>query len=112
MIANRDTTIEGAIWLLDNTNNIGVIQKTFNIIEEHKDYILSNTRLNGQLYSVLVKLTYKYDRDELILDEEEDIQILIVEKPRPRCRTSVFMYLVTFYCAVLLFAFLRSFVST
>jgi len=112
MASNRDTTIEGAIWLLDNTNNIGVIQKTFNTIEEHKDYILSNARLNGQLYSVLVKLTYKYDRNELILDEEEESHIVIVQKPRPRCRNSVFMYLVTFYCAVLLFAFLYSFVST
>ena len=99
-MGDRDTIIEGALWLLNNTTKCHVIQKALNTIDKHHEYILQNKRYANNLHTVLSKLAQKYDIGELELDEEESA----VEEPvpaQPRFLNSACMVITGFYVACL-----------
>ena len=104
---DRNTTIEGAIWLLNHTNDKSVIQHCFSTIETHKDYVLSKKRYSDELYKVILKLQDKYERHEL--DAEYDTERTVTctkdkeyESSKPHFLHSTCMYFTGFSCAVLL----------
>jgi hypothetical protein len=104
---DRDTTIEGAIWLLNHTNDRSVIQQCFSTIEKYKDYVLSKKRYSDELYKVILKLQDKYERREL--EAELDTECTVTYKknkeyvsPKPQFLNSTCMYFTGFSCAVLL----------
>jgi len=106
---DRDTTIEGAIWLLNHTNDKSVIQECFSTIETHKDYVLSKKRYSDELYKVILKLQDKYERHELEanLDEKDDATCTVIYKADKEYKSTHFlnstcMYFTGFSCAVLL----------
>jgi hypothetical protein len=106
---DRDTTIEGAIWLLNHTNDKSVIQECFSTIEANKDYVLSKKRYSDELYKVILKLQDKYERRELDaeLDEKEDVKYKVIYKADKVYKSTHFlnsacMYFTGFSCAVLL----------
>ena len=103
---DRDTTIEGAIWLLNHTNDKRVIQQCFSTIEANKDYVLSKKRYSDELYKVILKLQDRYERRELDEEFEADCkEVCKTEKEYespPHFLNSTCMYFTGFSCAVLL----------
>ena len=103
---DRDTTIEGAIWLLNHTNDKSVIQECFSTIEANKDYVLSKKRYSDELYKVILKLQDKYERHELDAEFEEaeypEVCKTVKEYKSTHFLNSTCMYFTGFSCAVLL----------
>jgi hypothetical protein len=104
---DRDTSIEGAIWLLNHTNDKSVIQQCFSTIEAHKDYVLSKTRYSDELYKVILKLQDKYERHELEAELSTECTVTYkknkeYESQKPHFLNSACMYFTGFSCTVLL----------
>lgn len=101
-IMDRNTSIEGAIWLLNNTKNKSILHKSFITIQANADYILKRQKYRNQLYHAVKKLVANHG-EELELTYEP-----IKELPKPRLQGTTCLYLTSFYCAFLvLSAFLH-----
>lgn len=95
---DRNTSIEGAIWLLNNTNNKSILHKSFITIQANADYILKRQKYRNQLYCAVKKMVENYGAELEITYEP------IEESPKPRIQGTTCMYLTSFYCLILAFA--------
>ena len=92
---DRNTSIEGAIWLLSNTKNKSILHKSFITIQENAEYILKRQKYRNQLYHAVKKLVANHG-EELEITYEP-----IKELPKPRLQGTTCLYLTSFYCVIL-----------
>jgi len=97
---DRNTTIEGAIWLLNNTDDRSILYKSFTTIQANADYILKRPKYREQLYNTVKKMVIKYRHELDVPDEPDETD---VESPKPRFLGTTCLYLTSFYCAFLAF---------
>lgn len=104
---DRNTTIEGAIWLLNNTDDRSMLHKSFTTIQANADYILKRPKYREQLYNTVKKMVIKYRNDLDVPDEPHEShepQEPDVESPKPRFLGTTCLVLTSFYCAFLALA--------
>lgn len=92
---DRNTTIEGAIWLLNNTDDRSILHKSFTTIQANADYILKRPKYREQLYNTVKKMVVKYGHELDVPDEPQ------MESPKPRFLGTTCFVLTSFYCAFL-----------
>ena len=99
---DRETSIEGAFWVLNTTNDIRTVQSCLHTIGTHKDYILSKKHHCRNLSIALAKLIEKYDIGNLVLEHAS--QSRQSQSQSPRFLHSACMYLSGFYGSLLMMA--------
>jgi hypothetical protein len=107
---DRNTTIEGAIWLLNNTDDRSMLHKSFTTIQANADYILKRPKYSEQLYHTVKKMVVKYRHDLDMPDdfdephephEPHEPNKPDLDSPKPRFLGTSCLYLTSFYCAFL-----------